>query len=128
MSNTTEAPCADCDDELDFGIYLVYVVYAMIAGFCLFNCAKTCFEICNSKQRYMNEHSGLLALTPVVAFNSITAPMNDSCVICIEDFQGDDTARKLACSHIFHKDCIDPWLTTKGCCPICKNVVLNQNT
>ncbi|KAI8869225.1 hypothetical protein GQ42DRAFT_114162, partial [Ramicandelaber brevisporus] len=45
-----------------------------------------------------------------------------SCSICIDEFAAGDTVRVLpACHHVFHADCIDPWLTTTSAlCPLCK--------
>ncbi|TID22532.1 hypothetical protein CANINC_003307 [Pichia inconspicua] len=44
-----------------------------------------------------------------------------SCAICLEDLNNDDMVRGLLCGHVFHKVCIDPWLThRKGYCPTCK--------
>lgn len=43
------------------------------------------------------------------------------CAICLEDLQDDNNVRGLICGHVFHDECIDPWLTErKGCCPTCK--------
>ena len=37
------------------------------------------------------------------------------------DFEDRVTVRTLRCFHIFHKKCIDRWLTqVNGSCPICK--------
>ncbi|KAJ3209040.1 hypothetical protein HDU82_001514 [Entophlyctis luteolus] len=36
------------------------------------------------------------------------APTN--CTICFCDFEAGDVIRELACKHIFHADCIDPWI------------------
>ncbi|KAJ1971974.1 hypothetical protein H4R35_004946 [Dimargaris xerosporica] len=44
-----------------------------------------------------------------------------SCSICLCNFQLGDEARKLPCSHVFHKDCIDVWLVKHSAlCPICR--------
>lgn len=44
-----------------------------------------------------------------------------SCAICLDAFAGADTVRGLVCGHVFHADCVDPWLTKRrACCPICK--------
>ena len=43
-----------------------------------------------------------------------------NCRICLEDFKKDDVLRRLSCFHIFHKNCIDPWLKENGMCPIDK--------
>ena len=59
-----------------------------------------------------------------VAYESCT-----SCSICICDFEVDEEVRLLPdCGHIFHTECIMPWLTTKKClCPLCQTPV-QRNT
>lgn len=48
--------------------------------------------------------------------------IKDNCSICLENYDQDSIIRKLNCSHIFHKDCIDPWLLKESYkCPICRN-------
>ena len=61
---------------------------------------------------------------PTVNYDSIEYPINDSCVVCIEDFNNDDNVRKLVCSHIYHSECVDMWIIEKNTCPICKKTVL----
>jgi len=49
---------------------------------------------------------------------------NDDCPICLETFQEGDTVRELsACSHVFHKSCVDLWLLRSSECPLCKTKV-----
>lgn len=44
-----------------------------------------------------------------------------TCAICIDAFEPSDQVRGLICGHVFHQDCLDPWLTKrKACCPMCK--------
>ncbi|XP_003475198.1 E3 ubiquitin-protein ligase RNF133 [Cavia porcellus] len=47
-------------------------------------------------------------------------PSGDSCIICFEPYKPNDTIRILICKHIFHKNCIDPWILSHGTCPVCK--------
>ncbi|CAF2763187.1 unnamed protein product [Rotaria sp. Silwood2] len=42
------------------------------------------------------------------------------CNICIEQFQPQQTLRRLTCFHVYHQDCIDPWLKENNICPICR--------
>eukprot|EP00035_Acanthoeca_spectabilis_P012834 m.233100 g.233100 ORF g.233100 m.233100 type:complete len:565 (-) comp15728_c0_seq14:1422-3116(-) len=50
----------------------------------------------------------------------------DTCAVCIENFQEDSEVRCLRCGHVFHKDCVDPWLVDHGTCPLCKTVILEN--
>lgn len=44
-----------------------------------------------------------------------------TCAICLEVIEDDDIVRGLLCGHVFHADCLDPWLTKRrACCPMCK--------
>jgi hypothetical protein len=45
----------------------------------------------------------------------------NTCFICLADFESDDIIRKIKCDHIFHKDCIDPWIIKESYkCPACR--------
>lgn len=49
----------------------------------------------------------------------------NTCSICFDDFNDNSIIRKIKCLHIFHKDCIDPWLLNQSYkCPICRDSVL----
>ncbi len=52
-----------------------------------------------------------------------------TCSICICDFEEGEELRLLPrCGHIFHTDCILPWLTEKkNSCPLCQRQVLVRN-
>jgi hypothetical protein len=49
--------------------------------------------------------------------------MCDSCAICQERFQMGETVNRLSCNHIFHPDCIVPWLKIRDTCPTCRHTV-----
>jgi len=47
------------------------------------------------------------------------------CAVCLDaaDTDGEDGGqgvRTLVCGHRFHEDCIQVWLSEKGCCPLCR--------
>ncbi|RPB14185.1 hypothetical protein P167DRAFT_484981, partial [Morchella conica CCBAS932] len=50
------------------------------------------------------------------------------CPICLEDFANQTTlVRELPCLHVFHPECIDPFLETQSSlCPLCKTSTLPQ--
>ena len=44
----------------------------------------------------------------------------NSCVICISDFICNEELSELKCKHVFHDNCINPWINKNGNCPLCK--------
>ncbi|OLY81861.1 E3 ubiquitin-protein ligase ATL41 [Smittium mucronatum] len=43
------------------------------------------------------------------------------CPVCFDAVEGNDNIRQIPCRHIFHRDCLDVWLTTRsGFCPTCR--------
>jgi hypothetical protein len=44
----------------------------------------------------------------------------NKCNICWDQFEQNQTLRRLPCLHLYHSDCIDPWLKRSNACPICR--------
>ncbi|CAB9527505.1 protein ligase Arkadia [Seminavis robusta] len=42
------------------------------------------------------------------------------CAVCLEDFEQGQIRKTLQCLHGFHATCVDKWLQTNACCPVCK--------
>ncbi|KAI7867040.1 hypothetical protein BDF14DRAFT_780056 [Spinellus fusiger] len=52
----------------------------------------------------------------------------EACAICLEEYASDHVLRILPCSHQFHAQCVDAWLTTQQrICPICKRDITSTN-
>ena len=45
---------------------------------------------------------------------------NNSCVICLSEFEVGDKISTIPCFHVFHTKCIQEWLETNLTCPVCK--------
>ncbi|KAI8068229.1 hypothetical protein BC940DRAFT_238260 [Gongronella butleri] len=40
------------------------------------------------------------------------------CSVCKDEFNAAEIVTELPCQHIFHDDCIKPWLKVNGTCPV----------
>ncbi|KAJ5215196.1 uncharacterized protein N7498_001603 [Penicillium cinerascens] len=68
------------------------------------------------------EYGGSLVAEAVNGEVAIQIQDGDRCRICLSDYEVAEEVRELAkCKHVFHKDCIDQWLTTgRNSCPLCR--------
>ena len=47
----------------------------------------------------------------------------EKCAICFEEVKADDVVTDLEnCTHVYHSDCISPWVQTRNNCPQCLQV------
>lgn len=60
---------------------------------------------------------------PTLEKNEI--PGERICLICHEEME---TAKKLACQHIFHFNCLKEWLHRQQSCPICRTEIKTSKT
>ncbi|KAM0830507.1 hypothetical protein ACQ4PT_066160 [Festuca glaucescens] len=42
------------------------------------------------------------------------------CAICKGLLAGGEKCRRLVCGHVYHAECVDPWLRRKTICPLCR--------
>lgn len=45
------------------------------------------------------------------------------CAICLEDFDTRQEVMVTPCKHMFHEDCIMPWVSSNNRCPVCRKYV-----
>jgi E3 ubiquitin-protein ligase RNF115/126 len=64
-----------------------------------------------------------VAALPDVAVSDamMAADGGAQCAVCMDDFQLGAAAKQLPCNHVFHKDCILPWLELHSSCPVCRH-------
>ncbi|ESN96703.1 hypothetical protein HELRODRAFT_153096, partial [Helobdella robusta] len=46
--------------------------------------------------------------------------MNDSCTICLDNFEEGHIECELQCGHVYHPHCISDWLKKNYFCPLCR--------
>lgn len=49
--------------------------------------------------------------------NTLEASNHKNCSICLTPFEIGEKAVRIPCKHIFHEDCLVPWLKQNGTCP-----------
>ncbi|KAK9689966.1 hypothetical protein RND81_09G094700 [Saponaria officinalis] len=44
-----------------------------------------------------------------------------NCAVCLEDFRNGEEVMLTTCKHMFHEECIVPWVKSHGKCPVCRS-------
>ncbi|KAI8899704.1 hypothetical protein BC833DRAFT_584630 [Globomyces pollinis-pini] len=53
---------------------------------------------------------------------------DETCALCLEDYEEGEMIRELFCLHRYHAECVDEWLTTtKRTCPVCNADACGQS-
>merc|ERR1712014_232546 len=42
------------------------------------------------------------------------------CELCLIDYEAGDELLRLPCMHLFHNDCVSPWIRKAHTCPVCQ--------
>ena len=71
------------------------------------------------------EMHAALAAGRVPSYDYLGDGAAEDCAVCLGEVEKGETVRQLpACQHVFHRECIDPWLRAHATCPVCRSSVL----
>lgn len=57
---------------------------------------------------------------PTVRITQRHLRSDSHCPVCKDKFELGSEARQMPCNHIYHSDCIVPWLVQHNSCPVCR--------
>ncbi|KAG2294394.1 hypothetical protein Bca4012_004522 [Brassica carinata] len=57
--------------------------------------------------------------TVKVTKDMLRSEMNQ-CAVCMDEFEDGGDVKQMPCKHVFHQDCLMPWLELHNSCPVCR--------
>lgn len=64
--------------------------------------------------------SAVEGLPDIKITEELLASDSSQCAVCKDSFELNEEAKQMPCKHIYHKDCILPWLEIHNSCPVCR--------
>ena len=124
-------------EDYDISYVVINVVFNLLICIMFIEIFKTCYirYFMYTHRNTNNRRQRFLIIEEEIDYphNRVVIRDNvkeDVCSIClenlfpdIENFENSNQVIELKCSHMFHKECLDPWIKTNKNCPLCKNNV-----
>lgn len=77
----------------------------------------------NDPNRYGTPPASKSAVQALPSINVDAALLKSDlaqCAVCKDDFELGTVVKQMPCKHVYHDDCIMPWLELHNSCPVCR--------
>ncbi|CEF68433.1 Zinc finger, RING-type domain and Zinc finger, RING/FYVE/PHD-type domain-containing protein [Strongyloides ratti] len=78
-------------------------------------------EVANARRNRLSDVE--IARIPIVEVTEEQEKNESQCTVCMDIFVKNELVYKLACKHIFHKQCLNPWVQSHRSCPVCRQEI-----
>lgn len=59
-------------------------------------------------------------LPDIVVDDKLLGSDSAQCAVCQDDYEKDMVVKQMPCKHVFHSECLLPWLELHNSCPVCR--------
>ncbi|KAH7845991.1 hypothetical protein Vadar_008374 [Vaccinium darrowii] len=116
----SQPPLPPSETPSTMSVAVALVMICLIVSFIIYSCASICPP--------QSLDQSLIDTFPTFVYSQVrllmTHDVSLECAVCLNEFGSTDWLRLLPnCCHVFHPDCIQPWLSAHDTCPVCRSNV-----
>lgn len=75
---------------------------------------------------FSRSHSNTAASHPPAAAEEEDTDEGKQCTICLDAFVPNKKVLLTPCNHMFHSNCLLPWVKSHGKCPVCRHALVER--